>query len=246
VNAAELLASLGARPADGIQIVAKAGGVEVALARDGSERGLRRAWRDLRHGAVPLLVIHDAPQGTGLVHVIGPADDQGAVRTVAGDRLVNLLRQVSGERVLAAARQLSEELARLDESGVPGLVVKGLLTRHFLIERLRKLPEWRHFSELAGSLPPSADWRTLLLALGYRVEQRKTRGYLLRAAGAPALVVLPVADPGAFARLDEEGRRPEGVLSLECHAEGVPLAASGSERSGGGLNDCPVAGAGSH
>jgi hypothetical protein len=229
VNAAELFASLGARPADGVQIVAKVGGVEVALARDGSERGLRRAWRDLRHGAVPLLVIHDAPQGTGLVHVIGPADDQGAVRTVAGERIVSLLRQVSGERVLAAARQLSEELARLDESGVPGLVVKGLLTRHFLIERLRKLPEWQHFRELAESLPAAADWRTLLLALGYRVEQRKL-GYLLRAAGAPALVVLPVADPGAFARLDEEGRPPEGVLSLECHAEGVPygILASGS------------------
>ncbi len=164
-----------------------------------------------------------------MVQVLGPTDDLGAIRTVAGDRLVGLLRQVSGERVLAAARQLGEELARLDESGVPGLVVKGLLTRHFLTERLRRLPEWRHFSELTESLPPSVDWRTLLTALGYQAEQRKARGYLLRADGAPAIVVLPVADPGAFARLDEEGRPPEGILSLECHAEGVPygILASG-------------------
>jgi hypothetical protein len=67
VNAADLLTQLGAEPTGRGEVVAKVGVVEVALARDGTERGLRRAWRDLRHGAVPLLVIHDAAQATGMV-----------------------------------------------------------------------------------------------------------------------------------------------------------------------------------
>ncbi|MEZ0362641.1 hypothetical protein ACAG26_02905 [Mycobacterium sp. pUA109] len=95
------------------------------------------------------------------------------------------------------------------------------MTRHLLQERLRKADDWRQLDEWASMVPPNADWKELLSALGYILERRKHRGWLARADGAPLLVVHPLADPAAFSRLDADGRPPEGTLALDCHAEGV-------------------------
>lgn len=234
VNAAELLLALGARdPASGedIALVATGGPIEVALARVGTDQAMRRAWRERSAGrAAPLLVIHDSPSAVGMIRVLGPSDDRATIREISVDRLLALLQNVASSSRLSAAREISEELQRLDEGGVPGLVVKDLLTRHLLQVRLRDTDDWAALEKSVATVPADADWRALLSALGYTLERRKHRGWIARAAGAPALVVHPLADPAAFARLDADGRPPEGALALDCHDEGVAygVLASGS------------------
>jgi len=234
VNAADLLETLGGRPpaTNGAVVSVVTGGpVEVALTRDGSDQGLRKAWRERSQGrATPVLVVHDSPKAGGLVRALGPTDDRSAVREIPVDRLATLLQRISSASRLTAAREVSEELQRLDEAGVPGLVVKDLLTRHLLQVRLRTTPDWRPLEEAVGALPPSPDWRGLLTGLGYALERRRQRGWLARAEGAPTLVVHPLADTAAFARLDSDGRPPEGALAVDCRTEGVAygVLASGS------------------
>lgn len=234
VNAADLLETLGGRPpaSNGWVIFVVTGGpVEVALTRDGSDQGLRKAWRERNQGrATPVLVVHDSPRAGGLIRALGPTDDRSAVREIPVDRLASLLQRISSASRLTASREVSEELQRLDEAGIPGLVVKDLLTRHLLQVRLRTMPDWKGLEESVASLPPSTDWRGLLTGLGYALERRRQRGWLARAEGAPTLVVHPLPDPAAFARLDADGRPPEGILAVDCRAEGVTygVLASGS------------------
>src|SRR5690242_18525150 len=104
MNAAELAETLGARSTTGgVTAVAICGPVELATAQDGSDAGIRRAWRDRQRGrATPLLVVHDAGP-TGMVKVLGPTDDRGAIREVDADRLALLLQRTSVmSRLLAA------------------------------------------------------------------------------------------------------------------------------------------------
>lgn len=234
MNAAEVLAHLGQRRlpgSDGIEAIVTGLPVEVALAREGTDSALRRIWRDRQKGrATPLLVLHDAPGKPGLVRVLGPGDSRSAVREVPADRLADLLTGLAGASRLVASRQLAEELARLDEEGTPGLIVKGLLTRHMVTTRLREGSDWSWLEEAADSIAQAADWRTVLTALGYRLERRPRRGWLARFDQTPVLVVHPTADATDFTRLDRDGRPPEGLLALDCAAENVAygLLASGT------------------
>ena len=130
VNTTELVATLGGRAAAGavqISSVAICGPIEVAVARDGTDAGLRRAWRERQKGrAAPLLAVHDAAS-PGVVRVVGPTDERAPIREVPADRLAELLQRTSVMSRLLAAREVSEELQRLDSGGMPGVVVKGLL-----------------------------------------------------------------------------------------------------------------------
>jgi len=61
----------------------------------------------------------------------------------------------------------------------------------------------------------------LLGDLGYTIEPLKPAGYLAKAGGRPAVVVHPHANAFLFARLDEQGRLPEGALIASCRAHGT-------------------------
>ena len=225
MNAADLLSALGGRePASGdtIVTVATGGPIEVGLARAGADQALRNAWRERSGGrATPVLVIHDSPAGGGMVRVLGPSDDRSPVREVSADQLFDLLQGVGSSSRLSATREVSEGIQRLDGSGVPGLLVKDLLTRHLLRVRLRDSDDWPTLQRLSDAVPAGAEWREVLAALGYGLERRKHRGWLARADGRPTLVIHPAADSAAFTRLDADGRPPEGTLALDCHADGV-------------------------
>ena len=126
------------------------------------------------------------------------------------------------------------EFIRLEESALPGLRVKELLTPHFVRERL---PASRERLETAIEGVTSADaanWRSLFRGLGYRVEQLQQRGYLLRdATGVPVAVVHPSTDPDAFGLLTADGALPEGLLLTDCERQGAGwgvLAAGGRYR----------------
>ena len=64
-------------------------------------------------------------------------------------------------------------------------------------------------------------WRDALTAAGYQLDALQ-RGYVARHGDAPVVVVHPVADVSAFAKLDAEGRPPEGLLLEACKRTNAP------------------------
>ncbi len=227
MKAAELIAAISALPparrlpaVAPISAAVELAGIEVATAGDLPEARLRRAWRERHRGAAPLVLLADG--GDSAVLALGPADAEGPLRRVDSRALEVLLRRISTLPRLEAVRELAAELERLDESGIPGLRLRDLLTLHTLNVRLRNnASKWNAAAELARRVAPGSDWRGVLVAVGYEVERRPLRGHLLRFAGRPVAVVHPKADPSEFARLDADGRPPEGALLNDCVAENV-------------------------
>ena len=229
----DVLAGLpGVRPlaaaGNGIADSKLVGGVEVARSGEAGEPALRRLWRErTKGGPVPLLLVADDPDAEQTLRALGPLSADGPLRLVSSDDLLRVLERLPSLPSLHAVRELAEELDRLDRTGVSGLQVKGLGTEHLFKVRLREGARWSRLDELAAGLPD--EWRPLLETLGYELEQLPTRGYLARAEGRRVAVVRPLADAAAFAKLDAEGRPPEGVLIADCTEQHVPygLLASG-------------------
>ena len=216
-------------PLDAVVLVA---GIEVAWTAARDERVLRRVWQQ-RHGggATPLLLVDDDPKRSGCLSVLGPVDPSGPLRSMEAGALRDLLTRVSTMQRLAAVREVAAELDRLDQSAIPGLKLHGLLTIHTLDFRLRQdQARWPGLKAAAASVPATADWQRTLIALGYDLQRRPGRGFLIRHGGTPVAVVHPKADPVEFARLDPDGRPPEGLLVNDARADGAPfgLLASGS------------------
>ncbi|MBA2420222.1 MAG: hypothetical protein H0V57_03720 [Thermoleophilaceae bacterium] len=236
LNADELFEALGVLPgarsvkaSNGLGSSRVLAGVEVARAEVVDERALRKAWRErAKGGPVPLLVVVDDPERDGAVRTLGPLGADDPVRVVEADDLLRVLEELPSLSKLRAVRELAEELDRLDRTGIAGLSVKGLGTEHLYGTRLPGSPRW---SELQGLVPDArGSWREVLESFGYEVERLKRRGYLARHEGRPVAVVWPLNDPAAFARLDHEGRPPEGLLVNDCIHEGASygLLASGA------------------
>lgn len=229
MSAADLVSALASLPgnrrlaaAAPITVSVEVAGIEVATAGDQTEAALRRTWRDRHRGAIPLLLLSDHIGGSGFLAMLGPSDGVGPIRLVDPRAVEQVLRRASAMPRLEAIREVASELQRLDQTGIPGLRLRDLLTMHTLDIRLRRdIGRWTAAQTLAARVPLGSDWRATLSALGYEVERRPVRGYLLRSGGRPVAVVHPKADAAEFARLDADGRPPEGVLLNDTGAEGV-------------------------
>ncbi|MGH2951385.1 MAG: Eco57I restriction-modification methylase domain-containing protein, partial [Solirubrobacterales bacterium] len=123
---------------------------------------------------------------------------------------------------LEAVRHVAEEIERLDAERIAGVSARGIGTEHLLAKRLPGQDRWSQLAELA---PPETktDWRDVLAELGYGLERLPQRGWLATSAGKPALVIHPKRSAAEFARLDEEGRLPEGALLADCDRHGAPF-----------------------
>lgn len=195
-------------------------GVEIAIHPvESSDRRLREIWNE-RHGggATPLLLV--APRDSKLA-VLGPVESRGPIREVTSELLIEVVSRVSGLGRRQATATLASELERIDEAGIPGLIIRGLLTRHVLDRRLRRSQHWATLEGLAKNLRRGRSWRDNLTALGYAIESR-SRGYLLRSEGAPLAVIHPFADSTAFGRTTSEGSLPEGVVISDSASAGAP------------------------
>lgn len=229
MNARELLDSLAALPgvrpvtaqSTGIEASVLVNGIEVACAADAGERTLRAAWRArTRGGATPLLLVADDPEQEGILVSLGPVGHDGPLRSVETGKLTDVLRRSTGLPALQAVRDLAEQLEHLDLTGVAGLTVRGLGTEHLFRDRLRATADWMQLSALGAGI--KGPWRQALTGAGYAFEELPQRGYLGRVDGAPVIVVHPVADVSAFAKLDAEKRPPEGLLIEACRHLGAP------------------------
>lgn len=207
-------------------------GIEVAATRSGEDRALRRSWRERRGvGATPLLLLADEAGRPASVSALGVVDGAGPLRSLEAAALAEVLQRVSSRPRLDAVRELAAELDRLDQAGVPGVKLRELLTLHTLDVRLRNdAARWARATEITKAIDRGADWRAVLSGLGYELERRPHRGFLARFDGRPVAVVHPKAHAAAFARLDDDGRPPEGLLLNDCQSDGAAfgILASGT------------------
>jgi hypothetical protein len=228
VNSEELFASLNALPGsqdagsvgNGIIASRLVNGVEYAHASAVDERKLRSAWRR-RHGggATPLVAIASDPEAPELVRLLGPEKD-GPLRRVRADSFLALVQRTQSLNKLQAIRLVAEEVERLDTEGVAGLKVRGLGTEHLYEHRLPKLEDWAELTALTDGVS-HAGWREVLNDFGYSIEALPRQGHLAKFQGRPVAVVHPRSSAFQFARLDEQGRLPEGALIADCQAHGA-------------------------
>ena len=182
---------------------------------------MRARWRErVGNRPVSYLLVADDPERSGWLRVLGPASVEGPVRSVDAAALARTIGDLAAMSALESVRHLAEEITRL---GGEGLHVEGLLSRHTAEVRFKENSAmWAEATTVTAGLSPSDGWRAVLTKLGYKLEQRPTRGYLARYDGRPVAVVHPKNSPRAFTRLDEQGRPSEGLLARDCRDAGAP------------------------
>ncbi len=194
-------------------------GIQVMASSSAGDSSLRAEWRKRETPPTPLLLVVDAPSRLDFLRVLGPTP-KGPVRSVYSAHLAKTLRELAGLPALQAVRQLASELNRAADNG---LVVTGLLTRHTLESRFRQDPtRWGAAKRAVAGLPEArVPWRQTLAALGYHLERLPRRGYLAVHDGKPVAVVHPKKTASELARLDRDGRPPEGLLASDCKERGA-------------------------
>ena len=198
-----------------------------------SDVEIRRMW-DARKGrqAYPVVLLASSDDDSTF-RVAGPQDAR-PVRVLPAGRVIDLLTVSRDMAQREAASSLAREFGRLEESVVPGVRVKDLLTPHFLRERLRWSANHQRLSAAVEGIgrTNNVTWRTLFERMGYQIEQLQ-RGYLLRYENAPIAVVHPHGDPTLFGRLTDKGELPGGMVLADAAQHGAQwgvLTADGRNR----------------
>ena len=196
------------------------GAIEVAESQRSSDTFMRARWKDRARGsATPYLLIADDPAHPGRVRVLGPSDAKRPIQSVSADLLLDSLLEVAKLSALDAVRRIAEDLIRI---GGNGLTVSGLLTRHTLEYRFKGDPvRWTAAAEEVGSVKQTDSWQHVVRKLGYGLQQLPQRGYLARYDGKPVALIHPKRRARDLARVDSQGRPPEGLLLSDCEAHGA-------------------------
>lgn len=198
---------------------------QLLWADGGSETDLRRLWeaRQGRRGWVVILL--SATDHPDRVRVVGPQSAH-PVRVIPAEIVWNLLRRSRDYAPREAAALFAGEFGRIEESVVPGIRVKDLLTPHFVRDRLRRPENQSHLAEAVADVESASNlgWHSLFGKLGYRVQQLPQRGYLLRHDDKPVAVVHPYRNPSLFSRLTRNGELPEGLVLADCQSHGARWA----------------------
>ena len=199
------------------------GAIEVAEAQRASERFMRARWKErVRGSATPYLLIADDPEHPGRVRVLGPAHGNRPIQSVSAELLLDALQEVAKLPAFDAVRRIADDLTRI---GGDGLTVNGLLTRHTLEYRLKGDPaRWASAAEEVGAVKPTDSWQHVVRKLGYALQQLPQRGYLARYEGKPVALIHPKKKARDLARVDSQGRPPEGLLLSDCEAQGAQFA----------------------
>ena len=181
---------------------------------------LQKLWSARSRRITDSVVLLAASEAPSKVLVIGPQNAK-LIRDLTAERILNLLAHGQNLSARKAAAYLAGEFARLEESVVPGLHVKDLLTPYFVRERLRRYERDLSAPAEGARRADVADWRSLFEGLGYDIEQRHERGYLLRHDGSPVAVVHLKPEPSSFGRLTDDGQLPEGMVLADCKQDGA-------------------------
>ncbi len=198
---------------------------EIIFPHDGGNRvHIRRTLEDRRHlRTVPVILLADSDDTTK-IRVVGPHEPY-IVRELNTNAVFNLIDHARTLSTPQAARFLEREFRRLDESVLPGIRVKELLTPHYIGSRIRNRPSNREHLEAATGnikrITSSSTWRTLFSQLGYQIESLQPRGYILRYQDSPVAVVHPMTNADEFNHMNENGELPDGLVLKDCQSNGA-------------------------
>ena len=133
-----------------------------------SESEIRTLWHDRKGRQVYSVVVLAPAHNAGIVQVSGPQDAR-PVRELPAERVLDLLQTASSMPTRQAAAFLAREFGRLEDSVVPGLKIKDLLTPYFARERLRWPANASRLSGALGKTPLTGGvpWRPLPRGMGY-------------------------------------------------------------------------------
>ena len=181
---------------------------------------MRARWKErVRGSAIPYLLIADDPQHAGRIRVLGPSHGNRPIQSASAELLADSLQQLTELPAFDAVRRIADDLTRI---GGDGLTVNGLLTRHTLEYRFKgDAARWESATEGVRAIKPSDSWQHVLQKLGYAVQQLPRRGYLARHQGRPVALIHPKEKARDLARVDSQGRPPEGLLLSDCEARGA-------------------------
>lgn len=211
-----------------------------------SKTDLRMLW-ETRQGRRGWVVVLLAASGDpGRVRVVGPQSAR-PVRELPTEVIWRLLRRSRDSMPRDAAALFTGEFGRLEESVVPGIRVKDLLTPHFVRDRLRRPENKERLADAVASVELAGDlgWHSLFGKLRYRVQQLPRRGYLLRHDDKPVAVVHPYRNPSLFSRLTRNGELPEDLVLADCQSHGARWAVLASENRYRLFSSQPVVGSAS-
>ena len=190
-------------------------------ARDSRLRQILDDRKHLRAATVILLADSDTADR---VRVLGP-QAPFVPHDLDSTAVLNIIESARNMSARQAASFLEREFRRLEESVMPGIRVKELLTPHYLRTRMRQRPRdmqrLQSVTENLGRIGPSHSWRTLFNQLGYKAEQLPKRGYLLRHDETPVAVIHPMQDAEEFSRMNENGELPDGLVLKDCLTSGA-------------------------
>ena len=197
------------------------GSIEVAEAERSSDTFLRaRWWERVGSAATPYLLIADDPRHANRVRALGPTDGRRPIQSVKTELLAHSLRQAARLPALEAVRRVADDVTRI---GGDGLTLNGLLTRHTLEYRLKRDSDrWAAATAETAGIRPGDSWRGVIGKLGYALQLLPNRGHLARHKARPVVLIHPKATARHLARVDQQGRPPEGLLLADCEAHGAP------------------------
>ena len=190
----------------------------------GNDVHIRRTLENRRHlRTVPVVLIADSDDPTKS-RVVGPHEPY-IVRKLNTTSVLNLIGQARQLNTRPAAAFLEREFRRLDESVLPGIRVKELLTPHYIRTRLRQHSSNKEYLETATQnikrITQTTTWRTLFGQLGFQIDRLEPRGYLLRYQDSPVAVVHPMNSAEEFIRMNENGEIPDGLVLKDCQNTGA-------------------------
>ena len=196
------------------------GAIEVAESQRSSDTFMRARWKErVRGSATPYLLIANDPQRRNRIRVLGPSHGNRPIQSVSAELLSDSLQRAAKLPAFDAIRRIADDLTRI---GGDGLTVNGLLTRHTLEYRFKGDPaRWESATEDVRAVKPTDSWQHVLRQLGYAVQQLPKRGHLARHQSRPVALIHPKGKARDLARVDSQGRPPEGLLLSDCEAHGA-------------------------
>ena len=202
-----------------------------------SKSGINRLWSERwNNRAIPVILIATSDAGTNRVNVLGPDEAHRSLRELPAQQVVDLLRDIRDCDQIEAHERLTNELSAMAESITPGLRANGLLTTHFMSNRLRLPENATSLQNAVNSISTqhlSTGWRDLVRPLGYEIEDQDDGNYLLRHQNSPIAIIRPYPEVIDLNRMNDSGQLPEGVLLVACQRAGAPwgiLTAEGRYR----------------
>ena len=219
-NLAEQGATRSVPPRLGTTRAIAVGAIEVAESQRSSDTFMRARWKDrVRGSATPYLLVADDPDHSGRVRVLGPSHGNRPIQSVSAELLSDALQEVAKLSTFDAVRGIADDLTRI---GGDGLTVNGLLTHHTLEYRFKGDPvRWTAAAQEVEAVKSTDSWQRVVRKLGYALQQLPQRGYLARYEGKPVALIHPKKKARDLARVDSQGRPPEGLLLSDCEAHGA-------------------------